>query len=289
MNKDLGYSGMTSARSIHSWDKEYHADKYIKEEVEYLHGRHIHEISDSSLEMFVKEVPAKFGWQTVYKVFHNASMGHHWLSFGHLVGIPVPIYKKALDLSIHYGTLSMNKNRVPFMYLFYKFTQIYQKNPDDEKYVPLKATKIFLEKADLWWHEICNELNVPYIPSKIHLLEYNKEYIMGRLSVNPTWEIKEYVEKLKETITIDIDAKAKKPKRYRRKAHEMPSKKEMVSAEKGLIDYDEKTEKFFFNNNKIQVFDHKVDSFLFSKYINIDKICCSCNCDCNCNCNNGNN
>lgn len=258
--------------NIHIWDRIYSSKKYIDESLDYLHGKHIGELSIQCWSMIIQEVPEFFTWSTVFKSFQLGNVTEHWLSFPFWVDLNVNIPLKAKDMARRYCNLSINeKNRVPYVYLLYKFTQLFKNtNEEIEANIPMKATKIWLTKADAWWMTICERKNWKFIPSKIHLIHYEKKRILEQIKKSMKiggqtfWEKEELKETLKKT-TIIVQPDPNKIKRKRRKKEVI---KDLVITSINLFNMD-KDGNIYIDKNKVGVYenDNKEDDDFFIELI----------------------
>lgn len=162
------------------WNRDYDKERWIKDTLEYINGWHNDAFNDMLWLEILQEIPNPCTWSQVYHVFHRNRLTDYWTCFPSYVGLPSTVSKTVLTLTLKYSDLGYTKYRVSFLYLFYKFTQMY--DSETAKYIPFKGTKSWIRKTDKWWKDICEHKGWSYYPSQMQKLCWNKDYIVTCLS-----------------------------------------------------------------------------------------------------------
>lgn len=163
------------------WNRDYDKQRWILDTLEYLNGEHNDALNDLCWMELLEEVPNPCSWYEVYQVFHKYRLTDYWICFASYVGLKVAIPRQVLTLVLLHSDLGYTKYRISFMYLFYKFMQIVDE--PQSMLIPLKGTKPWLKKTDLWWQTICEQKDWVFKPSKTCKLTWNKDEIVRSLKV----------------------------------------------------------------------------------------------------------
>lgn len=161
------------------WNRDYDKVRWILDTLDYINGEHENCFTDSVWVELLEEIPNPCTYTDVYKVFHKYKLTDYWTCFAHYVSIPIEINKEVLANTIEYSDLKYTKYRISFMYLFYKFTQMI--NKEKAKTIPFKGTKAWIKKTDVWWKEICEEKKWDYYDSEMNEMTWDKEMIIACL------------------------------------------------------------------------------------------------------------
>ena len=143
-------------------------------------GKRNEEITDQFWYSIIKQIPENFTWYKVFKIFQKNYSTDYWYSFGSYIGMNIKLNKKILYYTEQYTNEKVFLKRIKYEYLLYKFTQLYGEE-GDEKYVPNRVSKAWLKEKDIWWKKICERDDIPFIPSKIHIITWNKKEILKDL------------------------------------------------------------------------------------------------------------
>lgn len=160
------------------WKRDHDRGRFTKYMLEYLNGFHNEDLGTLTWWYICKEVPSSFTWYDVHKVYRSMKLHDYWLGFGHFINGEVKLNKKIVDIADSFTHSKINLYRVNYMYLIYKFTQLYSENEHDARWIPLKGKLKWITKMDAWWFKICEMYHFKFIPTKIYVLKWNKEYIV---------------------------------------------------------------------------------------------------------------
>lgn len=157
------------------WKQGHDRGRWTRYVLGYLNGEYNYQLDEQCWCMIIKRVPENFTWYQVYKVFQKLNLKNYFTSFGSYIGLKIVINPKIVSYAEHYTNESMGKNRIPYLYLLFKFTQMFGEE-GDEKYIPIKQSGKWFERVDMWWREICKRDKLTFKSSKIYKIYWNRDY-----------------------------------------------------------------------------------------------------------------
>lgn len=181
---------------IHYWKRDYDRARWTTYAIEYMKGYKNDELPRQLWLQLAREVPDPLKWYDIYKVFHNYQIGKdknrtgvsdHWMGFGAFFKIPIIFNEQILYYAEKYSNKKINKNRINYNYLLYKFTQLFGDIEDQAKFIPLKGSKTWCENMDIWWKKFCLKEWFEFKPTKIYQINWCKQKELHLLdkSLNP--------------------------------------------------------------------------------------------------------
>lgn len=180
-NRDETYHNTNS--NIRIWRRDHDRQRWTDEDLDYCKGLHNSTISESFWLNLLREVPDEFTWYQVYKVFQKNGLKKIWMGFGDFIGMKAKLSKPVICYANKYTHFKMCENyRIPYMYLIYKFTQLYG-DKDAAQTIPFKASKNWIDKADIWWKEICDLHHIPFQKTIKYKIKWNKKQIVEKLVI----------------------------------------------------------------------------------------------------------
>lgn len=166
------------------WKRTHDRGRFTGYMLEYLSGMHNDDISDLSWWYICNEIPEYFTWYDVHKAYRTVKLNDYWLGFGCFIEGKSQLNKKIVDLADSFTHCKINLYRVNYIYLIYKFTQLYAEDEHDARWIPLKGKLKWVTKMDAWWEMICKTYNFQFKPTKIYKLKWKKQYIINQLEYN---------------------------------------------------------------------------------------------------------
>lgn len=173
------------------WNREYDKSRWIWNGLEYLNGNFNDHLNDLCWLELLQEIPNPCSWYDIYSVFHKYRITDYWTCFPSYVGIAPTIDKKVVFHLFKYSSLGYTKYRISYLYLLYKFTQMFGSIEEARK-IPMKASKNWIDKTDDWWCEICEEKGWIFIPTEHVEIWWPKDFIVNCLISIRQKSIEEY-------------------------------------------------------------------------------------------------
>lgn len=159
--------------NIPIWRRDHDRARWTGYLLDYAKGYYNHEIIDSCWKYLLNDIPEVFSWYDIYKIYHYYKLNDYWIGFGDKVGLKIKLNTQILYYADKYTDYRKGKYRISYMYLIYKFTQLFGE-PHDERFVPLKGKLTWIIKMDDWWKEFCAKEWFEFKPTKIYYLKWNK-------------------------------------------------------------------------------------------------------------------
>lgn len=164
---------------IKIWNRIYNRGETDIKHLECMRGDLNEKINNQTWLYILKEVPETFIWLDVFNVFKKYNLHDYWMGFGAFIYLKPEINKEIIAMADKYtNEIKESKNRISYLYLIYKFCQIEgnkNKNYGQAKYIPMKMSKLWLQKTDIWWKKICERDNLMFIPSCIYRVKWMKQ------------------------------------------------------------------------------------------------------------------
>lgn len=158
------------------WCREYDKSRWIWNGLEYLHGNFNHYLNDICWMELLMEIPNPCMWYDVYSVFHKYRLTDYWTCFASYIGIQLTLNYQIVEHVLQFSHLGYTKYRISYLYLVYKFTQLFGSIEESRK-VPMKGSKTWIKKTDAWWKTVCVQYGWTFIPSEKVQITWNKNYI----------------------------------------------------------------------------------------------------------------
>ena len=132
----------------------------------------------------INALPNKFNWTEAYRALKKVSFGMDFLTVPSMLGHPVyiPDYVKEFGLTIKYGNYQKcdkckvigkckicGSYNLKSLFIWYKMAEI--RNDIDFKWIPMKACTPTLIKYDCVWKQVCEEYGLPFIKTKIYIMD----------------------------------------------------------------------------------------------------------------------
>ncbi len=170
--------------NIPIWRRDHDRARFTGYTLEYMSGYYIHEYVDRLWLYIMEEVPNKFKWFDVYKVGQKYRIGDDWLGFGTYIGLKPKLNRMIVDYADKYTNYKIGIYRVSYLYLLYKFTQLFAEDEHDCRFIPLKGQLKWILKMDHWWKKFCLKEWFQYKPTRIYELTWNKKEKIYNLRKN---------------------------------------------------------------------------------------------------------
>lgn len=163
------------------WKREHDRNRFTKYNLEYLKGYYNDDINTWTWRFICEEIPKQFTWYEVHQVFRKYNLGDYWLAFGSFIHVKHKLTKFIISRADYFTDLKIGTYRINYIYLIYKFLQLYGESEHDCRWIPLKGKIKWITKMDTWWKEICEKENFKFIPTRIYKLTWNKEKVLEEL------------------------------------------------------------------------------------------------------------
>lgn len=177
INKD---QSKVKNQEILIWNREYDKSRWIYNGLEYLNGNFNHYLNDLCWLELLQEIPNPCVWYDIYHVFHKYRMTDFWTCFPSYIGMSPNLNRTIIYHVLKYCDLGYTKYRISYLYLVYKFTQLFGSIEEARK-IPIKGSKGWIKKTDAWWKEICKQNSWTFIETEKVQIEWQKEYILTAL------------------------------------------------------------------------------------------------------------
>jgi hypothetical protein len=161
---------------IFIWKRDHDRNRFTKYILGYLNGYYYQDIIEQCWLSIFKELPDIFIWYDVYKIFQLYRLGDQWLSFGYYIGYKCKLNSKIIYYSNLYTNEKIDQYRISYLYLLYKFTQLFGENEHDCRFIPLKGKLKWIVKMDHWWKSFCLKHWFEFKPTRIYNFKWNKKY-----------------------------------------------------------------------------------------------------------------
>lgn len=162
------------------WNREYDKSRWIWDGLEYLNGDHNDVFNCMMWKELLEEIPNPCTWYQIYQIFHKYRITDYWTCFPSYVGLAPSLNPTIVYHLFKYSHLGYTKYRISYLYLLYKFTQMFGSKEEAQK-IPIKGSKPWIQKTDAWWKTICEEHAWSFIPSETVKLKWNKNFIVEAL------------------------------------------------------------------------------------------------------------
>lgn len=165
------------------WRRDHDRNRWNTYVLEYLKGTYQNELNPQCWDFLCQEVPECFLWYDVAKIFHHYKLGDFWISFGTYIGYPPKLNSAVVYYANKYTNTKKGKYRVNYLYLLYKFTQLFGEDPHDARFIPLKGKLVWIYHMDLWWKKFCAKEWFEFKPTLVYKLKWNKRAKLKNLKV----------------------------------------------------------------------------------------------------------
>lgn len=166
------------------WRQVYEKSFYVIQGIEQLMANQENTFNDLFWKEILEEIPCPCNWYQVYQVFHKYRLTYYWTCFPGYVGLRPNLSQKILYYVHQYSDIGYTKYRISYMYLLYKFTQMFGTEEDADR-IPVKGSSGWFVKTDEWWKQFCEEQQWEFIPSNRKIkLHWDKEGILKQLNAN---------------------------------------------------------------------------------------------------------
>lgn len=165
------------------WNRNYDKARWVQNGLELLNGSKNEHFNDTLWYELLVELPNPFTWYEAYKVFHQYRITDMWTCLPSFIDLKPILNKKIVHHVYEYSDLGYTKYRISYLYLIYKFTQMFGSETEAAK-IPLKGSKPWIKKTDEWWYTVCKDKGWKFIPTKMHSLKWDKENIVAQLKAN---------------------------------------------------------------------------------------------------------
>lgn len=156
------------------WSREYDKSRWTGYSLDMMLGKNNHELTDQCWFEVIRDIPDPFKWYDVYKVFQKYQLLKYWVAFGSFINMKPKVNRKIMAYFNSYQEMKQGKYAISYYYLLYKFTQLFGEE-EDAKYIPLKNSKAWCKKTDIWWKEVCKENQWEFKSTIIYDIDWDKE------------------------------------------------------------------------------------------------------------------
>lgn len=198
------------------WRRDHDRGRWTNEILSKLKGEGEQDIFSVHIWYgIISLVPETFTWKLVYDAFKISGLEDQWLMFGWFVDLKPNLNEKVLTYTENYSNTFKGKYRFNYLYLLYKFTQLFGQEGDEMR-IPIKISAYCLNKTDIEWKEICDRDKLKFIPSKVYHLKYDKSRILDQLI--KSFKVKE-VELPNYEIPYSYNSSVKYTKKEKKEKH----------------------------------------------------------------------
>jgi hypothetical protein len=156
------------------WKREHDRGRFTKYTLEYLKGMYNDDINNWTWRFILQDIPEQFTWYEVHQVFRKNNVGIYWTGFGHYIGFKIGVTPNIVQWAEKFTDEKIGRYRINYMYLIYKFIQLEEKDSHLCRFIPLKGKLKWVTKMDEWWSKLCEKEKIPFIPTRIYKLKWNK-------------------------------------------------------------------------------------------------------------------